>query len=421
MGSFTTLLLGGDIHPGASLNQSHIGFSCLEVSIYLGCAFFALVDYRRMAVSSRAAWPFLLIALIAILSTAWSVDPELTLRRSGVLLGTTSFGIYLGGRYSIEEFQKLLLHSLLAIVAASLILLILSPGTALDPSSPGSFRGITVQKNFFGEYMGLLLLLGVTYRFRTRRSIVRLAVILPAMVLLLWAHSGTSILSIAAALLVLPILRMLRSTKHQALAVTMIFAVVVAAGFTFFSALSDSVLGLLGKDPTLTGRTLIWEFAWQAILRRPLLGYGYDSFWLDTKGASAQIDSLMNWNIPNSHNGYLEALLGFGAIGTCLIAVALFRTSRGALAHVRSQQGSASLWPFAFLLYFLVHAMAEASLVTRDEISYFLLVVLSTSLALRRRKQSAVRSTALSRLRGGLHVTQQMLPAVLTDSGWQRR
>ena len=39
------------------------------------------------------------------------------------------------------------------------------------------------------------------------------------------------------------------------------------------------VTGVLGRDPTLTGRTEIWRFAIKSIASRPFLGYGYDVFW----------------------------------------------------------------------------------------------------------------------------------------------
>src|ERR1700737_3265566 len=37
---------------------------------------------------------------------------------------------------------------------------------------------------------------------------------------------------------------------------------------------------MLYGDSTFTGRTLIWDFAQYEIARRPLLGWGYQSFWL---------------------------------------------------------------------------------------------------------------------------------------------
>lgn len=37
---------------------------------------------------------------------------------------------------------------------------------------------------------------------------------------------------------------------------------------------------MLYGDSTFTGRTIIWDFANMQIAKKPLLGWGYQSFWL---------------------------------------------------------------------------------------------------------------------------------------------
>ena len=53
-------------------------------------------------------WLLLAIALLAILSSLWSLDPALTLRRGAALLATTLFGIYLAARFPPPELLRLL-------------------------------------------------------------------------------------------------------------------------------------------------------------------------------------------------------------------------------------------------------------------------------------------------------------------------
>ena len=56
---------------------------------------------------------------------------------------------------------------------------------------------------------------------------------------------------------------------------------------------------------TFTGRTIIWDFARYEIARRPLLGWGYQSFWLVGPDAPSIVDA-PGWvkDMPNAHNGY---------------------------------------------------------------------------------------------------------------------
>ena len=40
----------------------------------------------------------------------------------------------------------------------------------------------------------------------------------------------------------------------------------------------EQIFGLFGKDATLTGRTVIWRYAWRAIQEHPWAGYGPGGF-----------------------------------------------------------------------------------------------------------------------------------------------
>ena len=44
----------------------------------------------------------------------------------------------------------------------------------------------------------------------------------------------------------------------------------------------DTLLEMIGKDPTLTGRTEIWAYVIQDIWMKPFLGWGYYVFWEPT-------------------------------------------------------------------------------------------------------------------------------------------
>jgi exopolysaccharide production protein ExoQ len=418
MGSFSNLFFGAALREGSdSPTQSHFALSALELLIYVGCGSFALMRYKKMLRSLHAAWPFLLICSVALVSTSWSVDPWTSLRRSFVLFGTTLFGVYLGGRYSAKEFQKVLLQSLLIMLGASFIMLIVMPDVVLDPTHAGTFRGLTEHKNYFGEYVAVLLLLGVCYDFKRRWRFARPAIILLAAAMQFWAHSATSLLAVSATMLMLPVLYLCRLRKRQALALVFAAMIMLSCVFFLVSKVSSTILEILDKDSTLTGRSDVWDLVWQAILRRPLLGYGYDAFWQGRDGESYRIVSVVGWNVAHSHNGYLEALLGFGVLGSLVIAFAILRVCRDAFVYVRLQRTVAGLWPSAFLLFYLVHATAEAGLIKRDGFSYLLVVVLATSLSLRRTEESARHGVQLSPLLSSSHGPQLFAPGLLIDSG----
>jgi exopolysaccharide production protein ExoQ len=83
---------------------------------------------------------------------------------------------------------------------------------------------------------------------------------------------------------------------------------------------------ILYGDSTLTGRTIIWDFAQDEIDRRPFLGWGYQSFWL-VPGSPAVVDAL-GWvkMMPNSHNGYYDTMLEMGYVGLAFLLVFVLAT-----------------------------------------------------------------------------------------------
>lgn len=360
-----------------------------EVGLYGGLTFCAIRDYERVGRAARKAWPFLLIAAAALTSGAWSIDPGATLRRGAVIVGTTVIAVYCAAAYSIAAFQRLLVIALLVMLAASGVAFLVHPYLVIDPASGGSFQGLTGAKNYFGEYMALLVLLTITCewgeRWRGTRPLVRAG----AVGLMLAAHSVTAILSLAPVVVLLfPGVAFVRRAPRLAIPV---LTLLLTAGVFVGRVAAPSGSGLLsamGKDSTLTGRTEIWSIAQQAISKRPVLGYGFDAFWESPRGGLL-FDDELGWAVPHSHNGYLEILLGLGWCGMALVTVAILRTARDALFYAWRQQGLLSMWPLVFLTVLLLHAVTEADLLARHGLPYFVLVVISTQLVLRRTDRSS--------------------------------
>ena len=391
MGSFSVLILGTELHEHLieqADTRKSLGISITYALVYTGCALFALLYYKRVLAAMLAAWPFVAVALLATISTFWSIDPEVTVRRSVVLLGSTVYGTYLGHRYSVRQFEKVLIQSFLLLTMTSIVVLAMFPAYVLDPSHRGAFRGLTQHKNLFGEYMGMFLLLAITYTPR-RGPIMKALLILFAAAMLAASQSGTSLLSTAVTALVLPLLFLLRFPPKQMFPLGILGSALVSLLIYLSWGRADAFLDLLGKDRTFTGRSIIWQMVTEAILRRPWLGYGFDAFWQGLKGESLLIIASADWLVPHSHNGYLEALLGLGFVGLFLVLLCAGRLAVHGAAYLRQTEGLEGFWPLAFLVYFLVHAMGEPSLLTRDYLSYLVFITVSTSLALRR-AQSAM-------------------------------
>jgi len=97
--------------------------------------------------------------------------------------------------------------------------------------------------------------------------------------------------------------------------------VILAFGF----GLSGEIASHVGRNPTLTDRTLIWSTV-LAQHTNPAVGTGYESFWL---GPRLQSIWAVVGPINEAHNGYVDIYLNLGVIGLVLLAgflIASYRT-----------------------------------------------------------------------------------------------
>ena len=100
----------------------------------------------------------------------------------------------------------------------------------------------------------------------------------------------------------------------------------------------DFLFTLLGKDVTLTGRTGIWSAVLDSIAKRPLLGYGYQAFWLGLEGESYRVILAVSWVLAQAQNGFLDVTLEMGIAGlTIVLLVFGFAFRDGVVCLLRSR------------------------------------------------------------------------------------
>jgi O-antigen ligase len=121
----------------------------------------------------------------------------------------------------------------------------------------------------------------------------------------------------------------------------------------------DLILTALGKEPTLTGRTGIWQYSWDMIQLRPWQGYGLKAFWHGLQGPSAYVELALTAPVPYAHNGFLDILLAIGFLGLSTFLVGLLSAVVKALALLRKTNTSEGFWPLLFLSYVFIYNVAE--------------------------------------------------------------
>ena len=195
------------------------------------------------------------------------------------------------------------------------------------------FIGATTSKNMLGVLClvgGLFFIWDTLTRLkdrtdpgRRRAVLVNLVFIGMTLWLLSMAGSATSsvCLAIGASTLFAAQTKIVRR-RPALLTVAIPFAMTfyVVLEFAFGINIMDAVAVAAGRDPDLTGRTNIWEVV-LAMGTNPLLGAGYESFWLGPR---------LEWiweragGVNEAHNGFLEVYLTLGFIGLALYVLFLF-------------------------------------------------------------------------------------------------
>ena len=119
---------------------------------------------------------------------------------------------------------------------------------------------------------------------------------------------------------------------------------------------------ILNESLTLTGRIKIYDIVWDIIIKKPILGYGYNS---------DIITVILGYG--NAQNGILQFLLDCGFIGTFAFFLVLYN-------YIKGVKNVSKNWPVFCLLYsFLTCSLVEVCLKFNFFIIIALLMVIGSS------------------------------------------
>uniref|UniRef100_A0ACD5GNQ9 O-antigen ligase family protein n=1 Tax=Desertifilum tharense IPPAS B-1220 TaxID=1781255 RepID=A0ACD5GNQ9_9CYAN len=118
---------------------------------------------------------------------------------------------------------------------------------------------------------------------------------------------------------------------------------VTTSGVTWLVENWEGFLFGLGKEPTLSGRTYLWEASIEKIRQRPWLGYGYQAFW-QVSGGAEYVWTAVRYQPAHSHNGFINLTLDLGLLGSFFFAMSLVTIYIRGVSWLRVTQSSAALW-----------------------------------------------------------------------------
>lgn len=279
-------------------------------------------NYRQFAGLIARCWPMFLLPLLAFISCLWAPSATEAIRKSLMLTFTAFIALYVARQLTGRQI-------IYAAFAINLLAALLS-AMNLDNTGSGA-TGVFNQKNVLALSMFFLMSSGIVLAFDRAAHWLFRAVAVAVMPLAVWlmiqAESATIlILSIpmTAALVVQvslwgPMQRIRHMRSFVALFALSLVSLVllILFGLIQFDAVS-AVLKSVGKDTTLTGRTVIWDTANRIINDHPWTGLGADGFWRPEVGEANSILRLFHYSSYTKfsfHNSYLENGVQFGYPG----------------------------------------------------------------------------------------------------------
>ena len=224
----------------------------------------------------------------------------------------------------IRLVENVMLSSCALICVASLLAIKIKPDLVYhfdDFENIYRFRGFFSMPAMMGATASILF--GVAM-FRNGSWLYRMPLILVALATLYMTSSRTYWI---AALGAMVIVVWWRSRSKNLVVISITIAAVI--GLTAIQAVNISVSKKTAETTlrtdslaNLSGRTLAWQYAFESIQQRPLLGYGFATGDLAfTKAEKATKLSL--------HNGYVQAMMDAGILGAsfyiALIVTAIYR------------------------------------------------------------------------------------------------
>ncbi|MBF5042765.1 O-antigen ligase family protein [Aggregicoccus sp. 17bor-14] len=359
----------------------------LWLGIYGVTATFVVLRWRTVRRGFRRGKAVLGLTLLSIGSAAWSLDGSFTFRKALILAGTTFFGAYLAGRFNGRELLQRLSEALVLSLLLSVVFALFLPSYGIDRElHEGAWQGVYAQKNILGRISVLaaftLAIQGAAGRARWRwRACAALA-----LVVLVLSRSMTSLSMAVFLVLLTPLYKCLRWRLSVLVPVLVLSVVLLASALLALAINFELVLGGMGRDLSLTGRTAIWPSVWEAIQLRPWLGYGYGAFWAGFGGAVDAVREASGWEVRHSHNGFLELWLDVGAVGLALFVAGLLSTFVDAARVARHERSAQGLWPLLFLSFLVAYNLTETLFLRQNNLFWVLYVAVSLGVAGRRNR-----------------------------------
>jgi exopolysaccharide production protein ExoQ len=378
------VLLATAVIPGLAIHYSLLNQTVIQIfwSIAYVIAGRQLLNVRAqvLPIMKRCA-PLWAILVLMFASALWSVNPYTTIIDSIELFGTTIIGLYIATRFTLTDFLRIVAIMFATVGCVCLVLVFFNPGYGRADWGAGPWQGIYQDKNLLGAGASLAIISQVALLPSTKgrgRWLLSAGILLSG-ILLIGANSMTAFGNCSVVVVAALVAFACRSPRFGGFArfATVLGAVIAITSIYVFSLTPDSVFSVLGRQSNLTGRADFWPYLQQAVADRPVLGFGFDAFFLSSIGTDYLAEYVVQaggWSPYHAHNSYLQTELDAGYVGLAMLIILLGISSWKAIVYFTRERSSTGIWPLAVILFLTAGSFTETYYLNYNTLEWILLV-----------------------------------------------
>ncbi len=353
-GGLLPMLVNGpsDFRDYVSDRSQLLNFIYLLVAlIYLSI----FIITMRISISSLSCMKApILLSLLALLSFFWSSVPFRSFVIGFFVFSQIIIAVYILRDLRFEEFFRAVffISTFLGVISVLFILFAPSYGK-MTFVFPGAWQGVFIHKNVFGRFAVFYLLTSLVY-FKYHKDSLSIFSIILSLILVVGSGSATALILLFFVILVYffsSYRRLLKSLVFLGCLLSFLI-------YSFFDQVTLFIADFFGKSITLSGRTDIWISVFDAIMEKPLAGFGMGGFWSTDISDSIRTD--LNWFVPHAHNGVLELALQLGILGVLLFLFSVINFAILSLDTLRFKIKYKE-WFFLYLVFFVGYGLGEAN------------------------------------------------------------
>ena len=344
----------------SNLGYMHIiqlSLRCCAIALPWLYIFFAQQGKLKLKSCNLAKLTFLYL-LFCLVSMTWSDSPIQTLFKSLELITDliVIWELYSCG-VSHETFVIKTIHLLMGTSAA--ILTITMTGFFLVPSyfantgysASHTILGIRIGDGLIGANQAgalAVLIFAWVILLTYKKNIWIYGILFVSMLSMLFSQSRSS-------LILIPVIILLRLFKPRSKYTTFYMIIIIgvcAIGIINIDLIYSYILRgqSISELTSLSGRKMMWSYAFEYIDKRPLFGYGF--------GAGGEMIGRILpgafYGFQHMHNGVVETLLGTGVIGCVFILLQYFYIGINVFVRVTKTGIKNNLYEIILLLFFAI-------------------------------------------------------------------